>query len=75
VTACLEYLERYARPFAYARGGDTQRSLEAFISLGIGFQADLAMVVHGELQAHEVDNGELKRWMHECQRRERQWAR
>jgi hypothetical protein len=72
VTACLEYLERYARPFGDARGGATQRSLEEFISDGVGFQADLKMVVHGELEAHEVNNSELKRWMRECQHRERE---
>jgi anti-sigma B factor antagonist len=71
VTAGLEYLERYARPFGDARGGDTQRSLEEFISDGVGFQVELEMVVHGELEAHEVSNRGLKRWMRECQHRER----
>ena len=71
MTASLEYLERYARPFGEAQGGDTQRSLEDFIYDGIGFQGALERVVHGELEADEVNNRGLKRWMRECQHRER----
>jgi hypothetical protein len=67
-----EFLEDHVLP-EYENTGRPTDQLRGFIADGVDFEFTLAAVVHGDVDARDVDRGRLSMWLKSAFRIQREW--